>query len=279
MKKIVFVTLALALVLMMLVAGCGQNAQQPAKTPPVTTQPTPAPQPAPAPAPAPQPVPAPVPAPAPTPPPAPTTMADTGRAVMTVGDPGINLSVISSVMLTVDSVSVHSAAGGWMTVSSTPMTYDLLQLKAQQMDALLADVQLKPGTYEQLRLNISKVVVTDANGTHDAKLPSGDLKIVGKLIVDANATSTAMFDFDAGQSLMMTGNGEYILAPVVHLVTMENTNVTVGSDHSVKTKGGKVRTDIKVGMDEHGNVGVGVRVTAGKNISIDENGMIKVKGI
>ena len=206
-------------------------------------------------------------------------MADTGRAVIMIGDPGINLSAISSVMLTVDSVSVHSTTGGWMTVSSTPMTYDLLQLKAQQMDALLADVQLKPGTYEQLRLNISKVVVTDANGTHDAKLPSGDLKIVGKLIVNANATSTTLFDFDAGQSLLMTGSGEYILAPVVHLVTMENTNVTIGSDHSVKTKGGKVRTDIKVGMDEHGNVGVGVRVTGGKNISIDANGMIKVKSI
>lgn len=200
-----------------------------------------------------------------------------GRVVFTVTDAAADMSAVTSVMVTVDSVSVHSATEGWITVSSESRTFDLLKLKAEGSHELLADVNLKEETYQQLRLNILKVVVTDAEGEHEAKLPSGELKIVGDLEVKANSTSTASFDFIADESLHMTGNGEYILAPVVQLETKEDAEVEVKADKKVEVKGGKVKTNVKVGMDAEGNVGVGLGIPAKAALSIGQ-GKIKVEG-
>src|SRR3989338_8533426 len=68
-----------------------------------------------------------------------------GRAVFTMTDAAANMGAVTS-------VKVHSEAEGWVTVSSAQKTYDLLQLKAQDKQELLADIQLKEGTYNQLRL-------------------------------------------------------------------------------------------------------------------------------
>ena len=199
-----------------------------------------------------------------------------GRAVFAITDAAANMSAVTSVMVTVDSVSVHSATEGWVTVSSEPQSFDLLKLKAEASQELLADVKLKEGTYQQLRLDISKVVVVDDKGEHEAKLPSGELKIVGDLEVKANSTSTATFDFIADESLHMTGNGEYILAPVVKLETKEDAEVEVKADHKVKIKGGKVKASLKVGMDADGKVGVGLGISSKANVSIAQ-GKIKVE--
>jgi len=199
-----------------------------------------------------------------------------GRAVFAITDAAADMQSVTSVKVTVESIKVHSAAEGWTTVSSSSKTYDLLELKGKSETALLADAQLKQGTYDQLRLDISKVVVTDANGTHEAKLPSGELKINGKLVVEANSTSTATFDFIADESLHVTGNGKYIMAPVVQLETREDADVSVRSGNKVQISGGKVDTNVKVGMDINGNVGVGVKISSNADISIDTLGKIKL---
>ena len=174
-------------------------------------------------------------------------------------------------------VRVHSATEGWVTVSSEAQTFDLLKLKAEGSQELLADVKLEEGTYQQLRLDISKVLVVDAEGEHEAKLPSGELKIVGDLEVKANSTSTATFDFIADESLHLTGNGEYILAPVVQLETKTDAEVEVKANQKVEIKAGKVKTNIKVGMDAEGNVGAGVGIPAKAKVSIAQ-GKVKVEG-
>lgn len=201
--------------------------------------------------------------------------AQTGRAVFTISDAAADMGNVTSVLLTVDSVEAHNNDTGWVTVSSTQMTYDLLQLKASGVMALLADVNLSAGTYEQVRLNISKVVVVDANVSHDAKLPSSELKIVGMLVIGSNSTSTANLDFEVDKSLHVTGNGSYILAPVVKLETRENATVGINARNETEVNGGKIRTETEVGMDENGDVGIGKAIAAGANISI-ENGRVKV---
>src|SRR3990167_2340742 len=118
-----------------------------------------------------------------------------GRVVFAITDAAANMSAVTSIMVTVDSVRVHSAEEGWITVSSEQKTYDLLQLKAEGDQVLLADVMLETGTYQQVRLDISDVIVVDNTGRHEAKLPSGELKIVGEVVVKANSTSTVVFDF------------------------------------------------------------------------------------
>lgn len=208
---------------------------------------------------------------------APNTEEQEGRAVFTITDAAADMGTVTSVMVTVDSVRVHSETEGWVTVSSQAQTFDLLKLKAEGSQELLADVTLKEGTYQQLRLDIGKVIVVDDKGEHEAKLPSGELKIVGDLEVKANSTSTATFDFIADESLHVTGNGEYILAPVVQLETQTDAEVEVKADQKVEIKAGKVKTNVKVGMDADGNVGVGLGIPAKAKVSIGQ-GKVKVEG-
>lgn len=204
--------------------------------------------------------------------------AEKGNAVFAITDAAASMQSVSSVKITIDSVKIRSAAESWITVSSSAKTYDLLQLKAEGSQALLADVQLKEGTYDQIRLGISSVVVTDAKGEQEAKLPSGELKIQGNLIIKANSTATATFDFIADESLHLTGNGKYIMAPVVHIETREDADVEVSSSNKVEIKGGKIHTNVRVGMDAEGNIGVGLRIPADLNITIDTEGAIKIGG-
>ncbi len=202
--------------------------------------------------------------------------ANQGRVVFTIADAAADMNSVSRVVVTIDSISVHSDTEGWVTVSSIPQTTDLLLLKAEGAQRLLADVKLKEGSYQQLRLDISKVVVTDNTGEHQAKLPSGELKIIGGFNVSANSTSTAKFDFIADESLHRTGNGEYILAPVVQLETREDADVDVKADNKVEVKNGHVKTNIKVGMDVDGNVGVGLHIPKEAKVSLS-NGKVKLE--
>ena len=205
-----------------------------------------------------------------------------GRGVFAIGDPAANMSSVTSVQVTVQNVSVHSDAEGWVMVATAPKTYDLMQLDASGKNALMADINLSEGTYNQLRLDISKVVIVDANGSQEAKLPSGMLKITGDLIVKANATATAWFDFAANESLHVTGNSsgnasgnpKYIFAPVLRMETREAANATVMNDNDVRISGGTVKTNVKVGMDASGNVGVGMGIPANANLTISGSGSI-----
>ena len=201
--------------------------------------------------------------------------ASEGRAVITITDAAANLSGVTSVKITVGSVEVHSSASGWVSASTTPKTYDLLALNATGTQALLADINLAPGTYQQIRLNVSSVVVTDASGDHDAKLPSGVLKIVGPLAIKANSTSVATFDFIGGDSLHVPGSGDYIFAPGVQFDTKDDADVTVETDANVQVRGGKSRAHMRVGMDAQGNVGIDIAISKGAKLVIVD-GKVKI---
>ena len=178
-----------------------------------------------------------------------------GQVVYTLSDVAPDMGAVQRIDITVDSVIMHSSGSNWTTVSSTPKTYDLIALKASGAQSLLADANLAPGTYDQMRLGISSVMVTDSNGTHSAKLPSGVLAIKGQFSVIANSTTLINLDFLADKSLHVTGNGQYILAPVIHLVEKNNAKVDSGNRMDVIVRGGRMHTDIEVGMDENGERG------------------------
>ena len=204
--------------------------------------------------------------------------ATEGRVVFAITDKAANLSSVTSVRITIDSVEVHSSEKGWTTVLSEEKTYDLLQLRNQNNQVLLADVVLSEGTYQQVRLNVSKVMITDANGEKEAKLPSGEIKIVSRIEVKPNTTAVVIFDFIVDESLHVTGNNKYIFAPVIQLETKENAEVEVKPDKKVEVKGGKITEKKKVGMDENGNVDVNLKIPGDVEVSIENNGVVKVVG-
>ena len=118
--------------------------------------------------------------------------------------------------------------------------------------------------------------MVDAQGQHTAKVPSGTLRIDGEMDIEGNTTSTATLDFIADESLHKTGNGQYILAPVVHVKTRNDARVEINSDNSAEISGGVVKSDFKVGMNAQGDVGAGLSIPADVNVSIGQQGEIVI---
>lgn len=207
---------------------------------------------------------------------APTQVQAYGRAVFGITDAAASLQNVSSVQVTVDKIEAHSASQGWVTVSTDTKTYDLMQLKQSAQTMLLADTQLTTDTYDQVRLHVSGVAVVAGGTTSQAKLPSNELKIVGTVVVKANATASLTLDFQLDKSLHLTGSGKYILAPVVKLVSLSDAQVQVNSDNSLTVEHGTTEADVTVGTDENGNTKAGFMLNTNANLDVTDNGAIQV---
>ncbi|MFA5763888.1 MAG: DUF4382 domain-containing protein [archaeon] len=198
--------------------------------------------------------------------------ADSGRVVFAIKDAATNMNSVTKLNMTVDSVQAYSKTKGWVTVSSTPKTYDLLELKAQNKTAVFADTTMASETYEKVRLNVSNITVVKADGEQKAYIPSNSIEIESKVKVDTNKTSTATFDFIADESLHTTSEGKFVFAPVIDVETRSNANATVqnssSSEASVIITGGKTETKSKVGMDIEGNVGIGLGISTNVDILV-----------
>jgi len=207
-------------------------------------------------------------------------VAKVGRVVFSVTDAAVNMDTISEINMKVNSVDMHSITNGWVNVSTTPHTYNLLDLNAKNQSALLADTQAKADTYDQIRLVVSSINVKTKTGTvKEAKLPSGELKINTKLLVNSDKTSNISLDFLADKSLHTTGNGSYIFAPVVKTETKSDADVSVDSNNVVVVIGGHMDDTNTVGMDVDGSVKLNFQIDDKIKLNLDNNNMIKVGGV
>jgi len=199
-----------------------------------------------------------------------------GKVVFGVTDATSDMGGVSSVLVTVDKVEMHSASNGWVTVSNETKQYDLLVLKQSGAVSLLANANVDVGTYDQVRLIVSKVVVVKNGVQQEAKLPSGELKIVGNVVVNADKTSSIVFDFMADKSLHLTGNGKFIFAPVLKIKKQEDVKVELKSNNELNIAGDSREDDQDVGMDEKGDIRDNFELKGNLNIDIEDN--IKVEG-
>lgn len=195
-------------------------------------------------------------------------VAAVGRVVFGVKDAAASLENIDSVLITVTEVRVHSVIKGWITVTEESKQFDLLKLKSSDALALLADANLETGTYDQVRLSVKNIIVVGKDGkTHTAKLPSGDLKIMGKFLVKDGKTSSVVVDFLLDQSLHLTGNGSYIFAPVMKFEGRSSATVKIAGG-LIDLKDGDIDGDVTVGMNENGDIGVGIKIDASASLDI-----------
>lgn len=195
---------------------------------------------------------------------------------VSMSDPGNALDGVTSILLTVSAVSIHNQdSDAWIELTTTEQTLDLMQLKVQETKELLTAANLPDGKYNQVRLDISKVLVTSNGEAQEAKLPSNTLKINIDLQM-ANSTAVLNFDVMANASLHKTGNGKIIMAPVINVETYKDADVEkTGKNIEVKTQ--KAKTTEEIGMDEKGNVGKGVKINPDTELEIDTSGKVQKK--
>lgn len=127
-----------------------------------------------------------------------------------------------AVNIVIEGVAVHVAGAdsgsGWREVLAAPGTYDLLQLR-NGVSALLVDRELPPGDYTQMRLVLGDGCNVVVGGvTHPLTVPSGmqsGLKLNHPFTIGNDGIYDVTLDFDAARSIHLTGNGRYMLRPVV----------------------------------------------------------------
>ncbi|MDD5050382.1 MAG: DUF4382 domain-containing protein [Candidatus Pacebacteria bacterium] len=200
-----------------------------------------------------------------------------GHVVFAITDAAADMGNVSEITVTVSEVDLHSTTQGWVTASTDTKTFNLLALKAAGQSALVTATDLSADTYDQVRVTITDVKVTTKDGvTTEAKLPSGEFKMDGQVLVEAGKTSTVTLDFLADASLHLTGTGAFIFAPVINMRSTSEADVTVSSDEKVKVNNGKSTDNRKAGMDIDGSVKADFQVPQDEQLDVDATGVIQV---
>ncbi|MCR8557384.1 DUF4382 domain-containing protein [Mucilaginibacter sp. BJC16-A38] len=137
-----------------------------------------------------------------------------------------------AVILNIKSVVVVTNNGEHtLNVNGGPI--DILRFRLGK-DTVLADQDIPAGTIQQIRLvlNDSGNRVIIGGISYDLTTPSGQTSGV-KLNVHDNLTAgiayTMLLDFDAAQSIVLTGNGKYILKPVIRAIPQAVSGALTGT--------------------------------------------------
>lgn len=142
-----------------------------------------------------------------------------GRLVINITDPPVPLENVEVQFKYLD---IHKAGEPWTRIKMENDTFYLLDLDG--VTALLASNTVEAGVYTQIRLVIAtvRIWVTGDDGTaHEARVPSGMIKLVGSFEVIEGEQTEVTVDINGAKSVQ-TGNGEYIFRPVVKLLIPES---------------------------------------------------------
>lgn len=147
--------------------------------------------------------------------PSPTLLAQTGFLEIRVTD--APASEVSAVYLTVSGIAVHRSGndGGWETVLSDPRTFELLHLRG--IEEILGKAELGAGRFTQVRLEVLQAQAVIGGRAESAEISSREVKLVGAFEVKPQETTVLTLDFDAEQSLIVTGMGVRF-KPTVRLI-------------------------------------------------------------
>lgn len=138
----------------------------------------------------------------------------------------------NAVILNIKSVVIVTDKGE-QTLDVNGGAVDILRFRSGR-DTVLADRDIPAGTIEQVRLvlNTSGNRVIVGGVSYDLTTPSGQTSGVKLNVHDqltAGIAYTMRLDFDAAQSIVLTGNGKYILKPVIRAIATAASGALTGT--------------------------------------------------
>lgn len=126
-----------------------------------------------------------------------------------------------AVMVDVQGVEVTGDGGSAVMLNTTAKVYNLLEL-SNGVNTLIATGDVNAGTVSQIRLILgTNNSVTVGGVVHPLTTPSAmqsGLKIQVNQTFEAGVEYSILLDFDANQSIVLTGNNEYQLKPVIRTI-------------------------------------------------------------
>ena len=198
------------------------------------------------------------------------------RVVFAVTDAAVNMNSVSSVEVTIDDVSVYSPSRGWVDVMDDEVVVDLMGLRELGRQVLLSDTDVEAGTYSQISMEVSDVVITDRGGEEDAVLVNDEFVFDAQLVAREGQTSSVLFDFLLDESLYAARDGEYVFVPAVQLQTRSGAQVDAASGDNVIIGGGTIGTDARFGMNIAGDVVEGFRLPANAVLDVNAVGLVEI---
>ncbi|MFC2027920.1 DUF4382 domain-containing protein [Chloroflexota bacterium] len=128
---------------------------------------------------------------------------------------------VTSVLVTANLIEANLSQGKdedgeWLTLIEEEVTFDLIAVAG--IEEIIGNHEIPAGTYNQLRMHVTSVMVTLNGDEVQAEVPSGIVRVVRAVVVKADETTIATFDFNAEESVVVTGNDKVIFKPVVKLL-------------------------------------------------------------
>jgi hypothetical protein len=168
-----------------------------------------------------------------------STTGPTGSSRLTVMLKDSPFTDARSLLVTFSEVSVHKAEGDWTSVpfagAASSRTCDLKKLTTAQ--DVLGTGTLAPGQYTMVRLTVSNAVLYFDNAASDpacaptmaapsgrsavVDIPSGVVRLNRPFEVTDGGGTTMLLDFDGDRSVRETGNGRYMMSPVITVVSVQ----------------------------------------------------------
>jgi hypothetical protein len=140
-----------------------------------------------------------------------------------------------AVLVTFINVSAHrDGEAGFTTLGTGTRTCDLKKL--QSSEDVLGVGTIPEGHYTQVRLVVSTARIYFDNASSGAacdatlaapagrsatvEIPSGEIKLNREFNVSSSGATTVLLDFDGDKSIHETGNGRFMMSPVIEVVSV-----------------------------------------------------------
>jgi hypothetical protein len=144
-----------------------------------------------------------------------------------------------ALLLTFSDVSAHLSGGDFTSLpfvgGASSRTCDLEKLTTAQ--DVLGTGPLPVGHYTQIRLVVTSATIYFDNASAGpacstsiaapagrnaaVTIPSGEVKLNREFDLTATHATTMLLDFDGDQSVKETGNGRYMMTPVISIVSVQ----------------------------------------------------------
>ena len=144
-----------------------------------------------------------------------------------------------ALLITFSNVSAHLSGGDFTSLpfvgGASSRTCDLEKLTTAQ--EVLGTGPLPAGHYTQIRLVVTNATIYFDNASTGAAcsttvaapagrnaavtIPSGEVKLNREFDLMATNATTMLLDFDGDQSIKETGNGRYMMSPVINIVSVQ----------------------------------------------------------
>ena len=123
---------------------------------------------------------------------------------------------MDEIWVTIKNLSVHKTGGSWTTIAESPAEFDLKAIEG--IEEYFGSKIVDEGKYTQIRMEVDSVRIVVGEDEYQAKVPSGEIKLVGTFEVEADATTAITLDFNGKESVHVTGNNRYMFKPVIKLL-------------------------------------------------------------